>query len=143
MSAPRVTYTLHSVAFPQVPLHERIVNDVSISFGREGEWEHAEFVVSWYDPSIFGGKTTLKVGFFGESLHALDHPVVQALIAGIRKARDGDIDPSPETVVEILDAAGAHPTHYHLRGLAERATTVEERAALQKRYEAAKRAEDE
>lgn len=132
------TYTLHSVAWPSLPLggRPRVTEELSISFEAKGGGSHASFNLRWYDLGRTMGRTeppSVAVECFSDGLGALLDQRVSRLLRRMQMHRKDDGSPQPDRVVEWLEELGVGPSTYHLRGLVEAGLTPAERDDVERR----------
>lgn len=142
----RMKYTQHSVAFPNVPLPERVADEISIEF------ESGEFYVRWWKLGR-GESYVPRIECFFDSLAGLlDHKILTGVLTSlpgpsIRSGLRYTVDykekyVTPEAFVGLLDRAEIEPSVYHLRGLIEHTDlSLAEKAEMQGRLARAEKAD--
>lgn len=153
------TYTQHSVAWPNNPKRDRVVDDVHVSFFAKGGGTHGEFTFEWVEflRQRWDGRSNserdlrfpygaLRVKVFTDGLPAFLDQRIQSVLLRLSRLDEDSRDVSPKTLIEMLEDEGVRPSWYHLQGLInagayetyrERARFEKEIARQRKREEAA------
>lgn len=111
-------YTQHTVAWPELPLRERMLDEVGVSFEAKGGGTYASLDFRWHKLSTyeFGA---LRVECFSDGFGALLDPRIVSVIESLKRMRMDDRDVSPAKLIELLEAQGVTPSLYHLKGMIE------------------------
>lgn len=98
------SYTQTSVAFPNNPKRAHVIDELGVHLDDTG----SEFYFRWHELGPRYPHGALRVECFADGIRALQRvlPVVLAL------EHEGDV--SPQRVIEMLEAVGVTPSHYHL-----------------------------
>lgn len=118
-------YTQHSVAWPELELRDRILEEVSVSFDDKGGGTYGEFTFRWYHlgykSSLWGGTSTepryphgaLRIDCFTDGLPALLDDRIQAVLGNLRRHNRS---PKPAKLIQLLEDNGVVASNYHLEG---------------------------
>jgi hypothetical protein len=130
LTPPQLTYTQSSVAFPTLPPRDREIDHVNV----QGPESSIEFV--WIRLGDEGRYPhgALQLTAFSDAFRTLLHPGITSIIFDLSKEDDdARRDISPDALIERLEAVGAEPSHYHLRGLDRPGLSLGERNQLHER----------
>ncbi len=124
-----LVFTQKSVAFPSLPIADRVVDDVYFRVEYSDGLQTGEMSVEWIQLS---GRNVPRIVCFTESLDCLTSDPVQRLIGYLKE----DPEMQPREFVEVLERVGGVPSTYHLHGLQSRpGMTTLERAKIQERLD--------
>lgn len=120
------TYTRHSVAWPDQPLHSEspsVYDEIGVSFDAKGGGTHGEFRFTLHRFGLMNlerrrrrgdDESHVAVHCFSDGLAALADERVQTVLAALRRRVGQSVD--AEALEELLRKNGIRPSVYHLQG---------------------------
>lgn len=126
-----LSYTQHSVAFAILSPGERIIDSINVN----GADSSIEF--EWVSLGEQWPNGALKVNAFSDAFPILLDSRILDLLGELRRKRDRNRDVTPQVLIEMLEARGATPSTYHLRGLDDGNLSLAAKERLQKKMEKA------